>query len=155
MHTHEPTGMVVSGGVDDVWVTPEDKLIIVDYKSTSKNGTIDKLGDSPWEQQYTRQLGVYRWLLEQNGFEVEETGYLVYANASKDEPGFDDKLVFETTLVPVETTVDWIEGTLKDIKACLEQKDLPPSGEKCEFCPYREAAGKKLQAIHYANHKKK
>lgn len=154
MHTHKETGLVVSGGVDDIWVTPEGKLIIIDYKSTSKDGTIDKLGDSPWELQYTRQLGVYRWLLEQNGFEVEEIGYLVYANASKDEPGFDNKLVFETTLVPVETTIDWIEPALQDIKSCLEQKDLPKTGEKCEFCPYREAAGKKLQAIHFANNKK-
>lgn len=153
MHTHEPTGMVISGGVDDIWVTPEEKLIIVDYKATSKDGRIEALGDSPWEQQYKRQLGVYRWLLEQNGFAVEDTGYLVYANASKAEAGFDNTLVFETTLVPVETEVDWLEGTLGDIKSCLDRTDLPPIGERCEFCPYRAAAGKKLQKIHFANQK--
>lgn len=153
--THQPTGLVISGGVDDVWVKPDGKLIIVDYKSTSKEGTINKLGDSPWEQQYTRQLGVYRWLLEQNGFEVDTLGYLVYANADKSLPKFGDKLVFETTLVPVETTTDWIEPTLKDIKKCLDDMKLPPSGNDCEFCPYREAAGKKLQAIHFANSVKK
>lgn len=150
-HTHPATGLVVSGGVDDIWVTPDNKLIIVDYKSTSKEGTIDKLGDSPWEQQYTRQLGVYRWLLEQNGFEVEQTGYLVYANASKDRPSFDNKLEFETTLVPVETSIDWIDQTLQDIKTCLDRTDIPPSGDSCEFCPYREACGKKLLAIHQKN----
>lgn len=151
MHTHEPTGLLVSGGVDDIWVNPDEKLIIVDYKSTSKDGRIDALGDSPWEQQYKRQLGVYRWLLEQNGFAVEDTGYLVYANASKEEVGFDNKLVFETTLVPVETTVDWIEPTLTEIKACLDRTDLPPVGEQCEYCPYRKAAGEKLQKVHFAN----
>lgn len=150
-HIHKPTSLTISGGVDDIWVTPENKLIIVDYKSTCKDGKIDKLGDSPWEKQYTRQLGVYRWLLEQNGFEVEDIGYLVYANASKNELGFDNKLVFETTLIPVEAVTDWIESTLVDIKSCLDRKDLPQSGESCEFCPYREAAGKKLQAIHFAN----
>lgn len=150
---HKPTGLTISGAIDDVWVTPEGKLIVIDYKSTSKDGTIDKLGDSPWEKQYTRQLGIYRWLLEQNGFEVEDTGYLVYANASKDEVGFDDKLVFETTLVPVETTVEWIESTLEDIKKTLDSEKLPLIGESCEFCPYREAAGKKLQAVHFANKK--
>jgi CRISPR/Cas system-associated exonuclease Cas4 (RecB family) len=152
--THQPTGLVVSGGVDDIWVTPEDTLIIVDYKATSKEGSITSLSDSSWDQQYKRQLGVYRWLLEQNGFTVEQTGYLVYANASKDEVGFDNKLVFETTLVPVQTDVEWIEPTLVDIKTCLERTDLPPCGDSCEYCPYREAAGKKLQAIHFA-HKKK
>lgn len=152
-HTHAETGLVISGGVDDIWETPEGKLIIVDYKSTSKDGRIEKLGDSPWEQQYTRQLGVYRWLLEKNGFEVEDTGYLVYANASKDEPNFDDKLVFETTLVPVETSIDWIEPALVDIKTCLDRTDIPEVGERCEFCPYREACGKKLLKIHQANKK--
>lgn len=150
---HEQTGLTISGAIDDVWVTPEGKLIVIDYKSTSKDGTIDTLGDSPWEKQYTRQLGIYRWLLEQNGFEVEDTGYLVYANASKDEVGFDDNLVFETTLVPVETTVDWIESTLEDIKKTLDSEKLPSTGGSCEFCPYREAAGKKLQAVHFANKK--
>ena len=148
MHTHEPTGLLVSGGVDDIWMTPEQKLIIIDYKSTCKDQRITELGDSPWDKQYTRQLGVYRWLLEQNGFEVEETGYLVYANADKSRAAFEDHLEFETTLVSVETSVDWIDQTLTDIKACLENPDFPASGERCEFCPYREAVGKQLLAIH-------
>ena len=152
-HTHSETGMVISGGVDDIWKNPDDSLIIVDYKSTCKDGKIDKLGDSPWEKQYTRQLGVYRWLLEKKGFKVQDLGYLVYANADKTLPEFGNTLNFETTLVPVETSVDWIDDTLVEIKACLERKDLPPCGERCEFCPYREAAGKKLQAIHFANKK--
>ncbi len=145
----EPTtGLTVSGGVDDIWITPQGTLIIVDYKSTSKDGSITALSDSPWDQQYTRQLGVYRWLLEKNGFRVEEKGYLVYANASKDEDAFDDKLVFETTLVEVTTDTKWIEPTLVKVKACLESEALPPIGDNCEFCPYREACGKKLMTMH-------
>ena len=153
MHTHAPTGLIVSGGVDDIWMKPDGTLIIVDYKSTSKDGKIEKLGDSPWEVQYTRQLGVYRWLLEQNGFTVDTTGYLVYANADKSLGSFDNQLVFETTLVSVETDVSWIEATLADIKINLDSEQLPASGSNCEFCPYREAAGKKLQAIYLANKK--
>jgi CRISPR/Cas system-associated exonuclease Cas4 (RecB family) len=147
-HKHEPTGMVISGGVDDIWVNPAGNLIIVDYKATSKDSRIDTLGDSPWEQQYTRQLGVYKWLLEQNGFTVEDTGYLVYANADKSLPEFGDTLQFETTVIPVEAVTEWIEPTLADIKACLEQKTIPEPGPNCEFCPYREACGKKLLKIH-------
>ena len=153
-YRHPDHDFTISGAVDDLWVTPEGKLIIVDYKSTSKDGTITELSDSAWDQQYKRQLGVYRWLMEKNGFETEETAYLVYANASKNEDGFEDKLVFETTLVPVETSIDWIEDTLNEIKECLDQEDLPMTGERCEYCPYREAAGKKLQAVHFANKKK-
>lgn len=152
---HKPTGLIVSGGVDDLWVTPDEKIIVVDYKATSKADRIEKLGDSPWEKQYQRQLGVYRWLLEQNGFAVEPMGYLVYANASKDEDAFDDTLTFETTLVSCPTEVDWIESTLKRIQATLESSDIPPSGEACEHCPYREAAGKKLMALHLKSKKSK
>jgi CRISPR/Cas system-associated exonuclease Cas4 (RecB family) len=148
MHTHAPTGMVVSGGVDDLWMTPEGTVIIVDYKATSKHSRITELSNSPWDEQYKRQLGVYRWLLEQNGFTVAETGYLVYANASKDEDGFHNQLVFETTLVPVTTDVSWIEPVLLDIKQCLDSTTIPASGPRCEFCPYREAVGKRLLQIH-------
>jgi len=147
-YTEPETGLVISGGVDDIWMTKQGTLVIADYKSTSKDGTITALSDSPWDQQYKRQLGVYRWLLEKNGFKVEETGYLVYANASKALDAFDDKLIFETTLVPVETDTSWIEPTIKKIKESLEAEHLPPVGDSCEFCPYREACGKKLQHIH-------
>lgn len=148
--THATTGLTVCGAVDDIWLTKAGSLIIVDYKSTCKDGTITQLSDSTWDQQYRRQLGVYSWLLAQNGFTVEETGYLVYANASKDEPGFANTLVFETTLVPVTLETSWIEPTLENIKACLEADTFPAPGPVCEYCPYREAAGKKLLAIHQA-----
>ncbi len=153
--TDEKTGLVVSGGVDDIWVKPDGTLIIVDYKSTSKDARIEKLGDSPWEKQYQRQLGVYRWLLEKNGFKVDPLGYLVYANASKNEDAFDDKLTFETTLVECPTEVDWIEPTLEKIKTTLDSEDIPPTGTTCEFCPYREASGKKLLSLHMASKKRK
>lgn len=146
-HLHADTGLLVSGGVDDIWIKGDGTLIIVDYKATSKDGTIEKLSDSSWDQQYTRQIGVYRWLLEQNGFTVDTTGYLVYANADKSLDAFDDKLIFETTLVPVVTDTTWIDATLRDIKTCLESPTLPKAGATCEFCPYREAAGKKMFEI--------
>ena len=149
-HTHGPTGLVVSGGVDDLWVTPDQTLIVVDYKATSKEGSITTLGDSPWDQQYARQLSIYRWLLDQNKFTVSPTSYLIYANADKSLDSFDDHLEFETTLIPVTTTTNWIEPTLQAIKDCLEQKTIPVAGSTCEYCPYREAVGKKLLAIHRA-----
>jgi hypothetical protein len=152
MHTHQPTGLVVSGGVDDIWRRPDGTLIVVDYKATCKAGSITSLSDSPWEQQYARQLGVYRWLLEQNGFTVQSTGYLVYANADSTAETFSDTLLFETTLVPVETDVGWIPETLTAIAATLAADAMPPVGTTCEYCPYREASGKQLLALHRRTH---
>lgn len=152
-HRHEPTGLLVCGGVDDLWQKSDGEIIVVDYKATSKAGRIESLGDSPWEKQYQRQLGVYRWLLEQNGFKVSPLGYLVYANASKEEDAFDDKLTFETTLVECETEIDWIEPTLEKIKQTLESEAIPRTGPTCEYCPYRESSGKKLMTLHMKNKK--
>ena len=120
---------------------------MVDYKATSKEGTIETLSDSSWEEQYRRQIGVYQWLLEQNGFQVAKTGYFVYANASTDKDAFDAQLEFEVTVVPCEGENSWIEDTLVAIKTSLESDALPKKGDACEFCDYRETAGKKLQAI--------
>lgn len=152
-HFHQPTGMTVCGAVDDIWLKSDGELIVIDYKATAKEGHITTLDDSAWSDQYERQIGVYQWLLTQNGFKVATTGYFVYANGSSEEPEFGNKLVFETTLVPCVGKTSWIEPTLQKIKDCLDSDSLPEIGSACEFCQYREAAGKKLQAIHRQSNK--
>ena len=147
-HLHEETELLVSGGVDDIWKLQDGSLVVVDYKATSKEGTIKTLSDSSWEDQYKRQIGVYQWLLRQNGFPVQETGYFVYANALQTPEKFDNTLVFETTLVPCTGDTAWIEPILHSIKTCLLSETYPDSGEGCEYCLYREACGKKLQKLY-------
>jgi hypothetical protein len=146
-HKHAATGFTISGAVDDIWVDADDNLIVVDYKATSKEGDIVTLADSSWEDQYRRQIGVYQWLLEQNGFPVAKTGYFVYANATTAKDSFAGQLDFKVTLVPCEGDTSWIEPTLEKIKTCLSAETLPASSDTCEYCTYRTAAGKKLQAI--------
>lgn len=141
---HAATGFTVSGAVDDIWINPAGQLIVVDYKSTSKDEKIEAL-DKEWHDGYKRQMEVYQWLLRQNGFEVSDTGYFVYANASKDREAFDAKLEFDVTLIPYTGNADWVEPTLHDIKACLDAGVVPVKGESCDYCNYREAAGAVLQ----------
>lgn len=148
---HKETGFTISGAVDDIWVNPEGELIVVDYKATSKEGTIATLDDSSWKDQYSRQMGVYQWLLRNNGFTVSDTGYFVYANASSDKAAFDGQLEFEVTVVPLQGDTAWIDDLLPKIKATLDSDAIPPTGPACEFCPYREAAGKKLLDLHKKN----
>jgi hypothetical protein len=142
-YRHEPTGFTVSGAVDDVWVNPKGELSVVDYKSTSKDGTIEAL-DQDWHDGYKRQMEVYQWLLRQNGFTVSDTGYFVYANASKDAKAFDGKLEFEVTLISYTGSADWVEPTLSEIKLCLDSEEIPPANDECDYCRYRETAGRKL-----------
>ena len=63
------TNIIVTGGVDDVWInTATQELIIVDYKATSKLGEVSL--DAEWQIGYKRQAEVYQWLFRQNGFSV-------------------------------------------------------------------------------------
>ncbi len=145
-YKHPTTGFTVSGAIDDVWVNPKGELIVVDYKATSKDGSIESLRDSSWEVQYRRQMGIYQWLLKQNGFKVSPTGYFVYANAGTDKNAFDGRLEFEVTLVPCEGTTEWVEPALLEAKKCLESDAIPPAGTNCDFCRYREAAGQAFKS---------
>ena len=140
---HIQTKMTISGAVDDVWVNSLGELIVVDYKSTSKEGKIDKL-DQDWHDGYKRQMEVYQWLLRQNGFKVSDTGYFVYANARTSEKVFGGKLKFEITLIPYEGDDSWIEPVLGDIKKCLDDERVPSANKECDYCKYREAAEGKL-----------
>lgn len=142
-----PSGLTISGGVDDIWVTPSDELIVVDYKATSKDGKIESL-DEEWHGGYKRQLEIYQWLLRRNGFTVSDTGYWVYANASKDKKAFEGKLEFELTLIPYKGDDSWVDGTIERIKACLDSDTLPDSASDCDYCLYRETVGKKLIPFH-------
>ncbi|MBM3272372.1 PD-(D/E)XK nuclease family protein [Candidatus Kaiserbacteria bacterium] len=146
-HKHPGTGFTVSGAVDDIWVNPKGELIVVDYKSTSKDEKIEAL-DQDWHDGYKRQMEVYQWLLRQNGFTVSDTGYFVYANASKDREAFDAKLEFDITLIAYTGNANWIENTLADIKTCLDSEQIPPAGDECDYCRYREAAGVALREQH-------
>jgi hypothetical protein len=68
----------------------------------------------------------------------------VYANASTDKEAFDAQLEFEITLVPYEGDDSWIDGTVLEIKKCLDSSDLPKASPDCDYCMYREAVGRKL-----------
>ncbi len=140
---HAPTGLTISGAVDDIWVNPAGELIVVDYKSTSKDSKIETL-DEDWHIGYKRQMETYQWLLRQKGFKVSNTGYFVYANASKDREAFDGKLEFEVTLIPYTGNTDWFEDNLMKLKACAEGGEIPAASVDCDYCRYREAAGKAL-----------
>ncbi|OGG39937.1 hypothetical protein A2118_01145 [Candidatus Kaiserbacteria bacterium GWA2_50_9] len=153
-YLHEPTNILVRGGIDDVWVNPAGELIIVDYKATSKKigpSTEDDLYDS-----YKRQLEIYQWLFRQNGFAVSPTAYFVYVNGKSDAKAFDGKLEFDIELIPYTGSDTWVEPAIYDLKKMLMSDEIPPigtafGGGPCDYCTYRENAGKTLQELHAKN----
>lgn len=135
---HKPTNFLITGGVDDVWQSPEGELIIVDYKATSKNGEVNL--DAEWQIGYKRQMEIYQWLFRMNDFKVSETGYFVYCNADSDREAFDGKLEFDVKILSYQGDDRWVEGAIVDAYNCLVADELPERGGECEFCAYREAA---------------
>lgn len=135
---HEPSNFIVSGAIDDVWVSPAGELLVVDYKSTAKDGEVTI--DAPWQISYKRQMEVYQWLLRMNGFTVSNTGYFVYANGKLDRAAFDATLEFDVKVLSYEGSDGWIEENLLAIRSSLSQEELPEPGSECDYCPYRHAA---------------
>jgi len=135
---HEPTNLIITGAIDDLWQNSDGDYIVVDYKATSKNAVIETL-DLPWQDGYKRQMEIYQWLLRRNGLDVSDTGYFVYCNGVTDKAAFDAKLEFDVTLIPYEGSDDWVDETISEIHACLNSDELPRANFKCDYCRYRQA----------------
>jgi hypothetical protein len=133
-YLHEPTNLLITGAVDDIWQNKKGELIVVDYKATSKNDEVNL--DAEWQDGYKRQMEVYQWLLRQLGFKVARIGYFVYCNGKVDVEGFGGRVEFDVVVLPYEGDDGWIERTLVKLKNCLDSARTPePSGD-CEFCGY-------------------
>lgn len=136
-YLHKPTNLLLTGAIDDLWVTPEGKLIVVDYKATSKDGEVTL--EDEWKEGYKRQMEIYQWILRGMGFGVEDTGYFVYANGRKDVEGFNGVLCFFIKLIPYKADSSWVEKAVLDAAACLRSEVLPDGADDCEFCAYRKS----------------
>ncbi len=134
----EPTNLLITGGIDDIWVNSDGELIVVDYKATSKNGEVDI--DADWQIAYKRQMEIYQWLFRKNDFKVSDTGYFVYCNGDTDKEAFDGKLEFNVKIIPYKGDDSWVNQIIVKIHRCLQSNEIPLSGEDCDFCKYREAA---------------
>lgn len=144
-YLHESTNLIITGAVDDVWINPKEELIVVDYKSTAKDGEITL--EEKWKDGYKRQMEIYQWLLRRNGFDVSNTGYFVYANGSTQNKAFDGKLEFDLTLLPYAGNDDWVEVTIKKACNCLKSSKMPEIAKDCDYCSYCEARNA-LLSIH-------
>ena len=134
-YLHKDTNLNITGGIDDIWVNPQQELLIVDYKATSKAGEVSL--DADWQIGYKRQMEIYQWLFRKNGHKVSSTGYFVYCNGDADKEAFDGKLEFDIKIIPYVGDDSWIDKTITDIHKCLNNDKLPESGKDCDYCKYR------------------
>lgn len=129
------TNIILTGGVDDIWINSKsNKLIIVDYKATSKSEPVSL--DAPWQIGYKRQAEIYQWLFKMNGFDVMDTAYFVYCNGKTNNDRFDSKLLFEISVLPYVGNTEWVEQTALQAFQCLCADTLPMHAAECDFCRY-------------------
>lgn len=131
------SNIVITGGVDDMWINPKGEFIVVDYKATSKEEEVTL--DADWQIGYKRQMEIYQWLFRKNGYKVAKTGYFVYCNGNTDKEAFDGKLEFNIKIIPYEGNDSWVDKTIQDAIDCLKSGQLPDPGLDCDYCKYRKA----------------
>jgi len=133
---HSASNIEAFGLVDDVWQNTDGSLSIVDYKATSTGAPIVLDG----RDGYKRQLEFYQWLFRRNNFDVSDTAYLVFVNATRDRDMFDRSLEFVFSIHDYKGSDAWVEDALMGAKECLMRDVAPPSTDTCEWCIYRREA---------------
>ncbi len=132
---HEPTNLIITGAIDDLWVDRSGEYIVVDYKATAKKEPVTKL-DKSWMDGYKRQMEIYQWLLRRNRLDVSDTGYFVYCTGRPDAEAFDARIDFDINLIPYEGNDRWVEKTIFELHHCLNQDEIPDANPACDYCRY-------------------
>lgn len=133
---HKETNLELCGIIDDIWINSNDQLHIVEYKSTSTSKEISL--EDEYKQGYKKQVEWYQWIFRQNGFDVSDIAYFVYANGLKGDRIFDAKIEFGLEILTHQGNDSWVEPTIYKMKECLENQKIPDSDDTCEYCKYRQ-----------------
>lgn len=142
-YLHKPTNFEIFGAIDDIWQDKNGKLYIVDYKSTSTSKKISL--EDKYKKGYKKQAELYQWIFRQLGFDISNTAYFVFANATKEPDKFNKRLEFILSIITHEGKDSWVEPTIFEIKKCLGLEKPPEANVACEHCAYRTASNEVLK----------
>src|SRR5210317_1494567 len=135
------TNFILFGSVDDIWFdTKNNSLIIADYKSQAneKEVTQETYWDGDFKTGYQRQLDFYFYLLQQQNLKetISNDAYLLVVNARGLEDKFDNKLLFESTLVHTKVKDDALENEIQEMIDVFNSDNVPESNKLCKNCAY-------------------
>ena len=135
------TNFILYGSVDDIWFdTKNNSLIIADYKSQAneKEVTQETYWDGDFKTGYQRQLDFYFYLLKQQNLKetISNDAYLLVVNARGLEDKFDNKLLFESTLVHTKVKDDALENEIQEMIDIFNSDNVPESNKLCKNCAY-------------------
>ena len=135
------TNIILYGSVDDIWLdTKNNSLIVVDYKSQANATQVSQENyfSSDYKDGYQRQLDFYNYLLKQQNLNlnISEDAYLYVVNTRGQENEFDNKLLFEASLIHTKVKTDYLENEIEEMIKVFKSKDVPSSEIKCKNCAY-------------------
>ena len=138
----EENNLILSGGIDDVWLDKNtDSIVVVDYKATAKtDGVADNILEQEFYDAYGRQMDFYFWLFKKNKFKVADYGYFMFCNGLKTKEDFNKQMDFEYKFIKYNVKTDWIDEKIKEMKLCLDQNKVPQKGKNCFNCKFVETA---------------
>ncbi len=130
----EKTNLIITGAIDDLWISSKGEYIVVDYKATAKADPITELGDAAYHNSYRRQLEVYQWLLRKNGLNVSDNAYWLYCTGNPNEESFDAQINFEMHIISHDGDDSWIEPVILELKKTLDSDVIPEANPDCDYC---------------------
>jgi hypothetical protein len=133
----ESLNATLYGAVDDILEFPDNSLAVVDYKSTGS--TEIRIYDD-----YQKQMDVYTWLLQRNGFKTSDNAYFVYYIVDKTGGGFANALPFNEELREVGVRPEWVSDAFEKAITTARQKTVPKHALECVHCKYVAAAGEHM-----------
>ena len=124
-------GNILRGAVDNILVK-DGKLIVLDYKTRGYALKEDT------HEYYQKQLDIYNFLLQKNGYATENYGYLLFYHPSHVLEG--GEVIFNTDLIKMTTNPSSGEKIFKEALKALSGKCPPQHKHKdCEWCNLIEA----------------
>lgn len=116
------------GGVDDLLLTPDGELVVLDYKT---RGYPPKGDGAP--DYYVRQLTLYTLLFAETGHSTTDHGYLLYYHPDAVRSG--GEVGFHIDLVRVSVDLRNARALLEDAVGVL-RGPIPDAAPDCEFCDW-------------------
>ncbi|MBI2507840.1 PD-(D/E)XK nuclease family protein [Candidatus Woesearchaeota archaeon] len=117
------TGILLHGAVDNILISKNGKLVVLDYKTRGFPVKEDT------HEYYQLQMDLYNFLLRKNNYETEDFTYLLFYYPKEVlETG---EVIFDTELVKMKINVKEGEKAFNDAVALING-DIPE--EKCEWC---------------------
>lgn len=130
----EDLNALLYGAVDDVLELPDKSLAVIDYKSSGSREI--RIYDD-----YQKQMDIYNWLLDRNGFQTHPEAYFVFYQVDKSGGGFQNSLPFIEQLKAVKVDKSWV-GDVFEQAVMVARRDTPPEIETmCTHCMYVQQAG--------------